>query len=101
MPNDRLRTLCNCPECGGKGTIVCPECEGDGRYSYVSLADAVIPKGIAHEDELRRLVQDARRVNSQAKRLTALVPAAAASYESQRKATIFAIETEAERLLQT
>jgi DnaJ-class molecular chaperone len=96
-----MTTLCNCPECGGKGTIVCPECEGKGTYRYANLANAVIPKGIAHEDELRRLVQDARRVNSQAKRLTALVPAAAHSYESQRKATIFAIETEAERLLQS
>ena len=96
-----MTTLCNCPECGGNGTIVCPECEGDGHYSYVSLADAVIPNGIAHEDELRRLVQDARRVNSQAKRLTALIPAAAASYDSQRKAAIFAIETEAERLLKS
>lgn len=95
----RLRKLCDCPECNGTGHVPCPECEGDGHYAYVNLADAVIPKGIKHEDELRRLVQDARRVNNQAKRLTALIPAAAASYERQRTATIFVIESEAEKLL--
>lgn len=94
-----LRKLCECPECKGEGHIPCPECDGDGHYAYANLADAVIPKGIPHEDELHRLRDDARRVNDQAKRLTALIPAAAASYEAQRKATIFAIESEAEQLL--
>ena len=95
----KLRKLCDCPECNGAGTITCPECDGDGHYAYVNLADATIPKGHQHEDELTALKMDARRVNQQAARLKAMIPSRVESYETQRVATIAAIEAQAEKLL--
>lgn len=87
---------CECKTCRGNGEIPCPKCDGAGTY-YGDIQSFKLERNMQNYEELIELQKDAKRVIRQAGRLIEMKPDREESYNAQLKATLFVINSQADR----
>lgn len=91
---------CDCATCKGSGHVPCLDCDGSGALD-APIQSAAFSANHAHYDELVELQKDAQRCIKQAEELKVLQPSRAESYQQQLAATLFVIESQAEKVFKT
>ena len=89
--------ICRCDTCKGAGSVQCDDCNGLGEFES-EIETAVLDKSSPDYEQLKELQGDARRVISQARRLTALKPERAAAYADQLACCLRGINAQAAKV---